>query len=236
MKVLRKSHYAFIKNMRNKPDTIIPDHRLEQFLPTEERINVITHGLGALISALAGAILLGMVWQRGDGWQIAGATTFCVTLTLLYLASTLYHASRSRRRRAILEVFDHSAIFLLIAGTYTPFTLISLRGTLGWTLFGLVWGLALAGVVMKLFLTGRFRLLSTLIYIGLGWLVVIAADQVLQTLSPLTIGLLVAGGVAYTSGTPFYMLSQRRYMHAIWHGFVLLGSLFHFIAVALVVF
>ncbi len=204
----------------------------EQFSHHEEQINVLTHGAGALLSAIAGAILLSMVWPQGDAWQIAGATTFCVTLTLLYLASTLYHASREPRRRAILEIFDHSAIFLLIAGTYTPFTLISLRGPWGWTLFGLVCGLALAGVVMKLFLTGRFRFLSTLIYIALGWLVVIAADPVLRALDPLTIGLLVAGGIAYTAGTPFYLLSQRRYMHGIWHGFVLLGSLFHFIAVA----
>ncbi|WP_322513687.1 PAQR family membrane homeostasis protein TrhA [Chloroflexus sp.] len=207
----------------------------EQFSPHEERINVITHGAGAAISAIASAILLGAVWQHGDGWQIAGATIFCVTLTLLYLASTLYHASREPRRRAILEIFDHSAIFLLIAGTYTPFTLVSLRGTWGWILFGLVWGLALAGVIMKLFLTGRFRILSTLIYIALGWLVVIAADQVINALNPLTIGLLVSGGVAYTAGTPFYILSQRRYMHNIWHGFVLLGSVLHFVAVASVV-
>ncbi|WP_298403020.1 hemolysin III family protein [uncultured Chloroflexus sp.] len=207
----------------------------EHFSPHEELINVITHGAGAALSTLAGAILLGAVWQRGDGWQIAGATIFCVTLTLLYLASTLYHASREPRRRAILEIFDHSAIFFLIAGTYTPFTLVSLRGTLGWTIFGLVWGLALAGVVMKLFLTGRFRLLSTLIYVALGWLVVIAADQVFTALNPPTIGLLVAGGVAYTAGTPFYMLSQRRYMHNIWHGFVLLGSVLHFGAVVSVV-
>ncbi|MEF3272845.1 MAG: hemolysin III family protein [Chloroflexus sp.] len=210
-------------------------HQPEQFSPHEERMNVITHGAGAILSALAGAILLGAVWQRGDGWQIAGATTFCITLTLLYLASTLYHASREPRRRAILEIVDHSAIFLLIAGTYTPFTLTSLRGAWGWTLFGLVWGLALAGIVMKLFLTGRFRLLSTLIYIALGWLVVIAADQVFNALNPLTIGLLVAGGIAYTAGAPFYLFSQRRYMHVIWHIFVLLGSLLHFGAVASVV-
>ncbi|WP_322822473.1 PAQR family membrane homeostasis protein TrhA [Chloroflexus sp.] len=212
-----------------------PTHQSEHFSPAEERINVMTHGFGAIASTIAGAILVGVVWQRGDGWQIAGATTFCVTLTLLYLASTLYHASRTPHRRAILEICDHSAIFLLIAGTYTPFTLISLRGTWGWLLFGLVWGLALAGVVMKLFLTGRFRLLSTLVYIGLGWLVVIVADQVLTVLSPFTIGLLVAGGIAYTLGTPFYMLSRLRYMHAIWHGFVLIGSLCHFIAVSSIV-
>ncbi|MGB9738833.1 MAG: hemolysin III [Chloroflexus aggregans] len=207
----------------------------EHFSPDEERINVITHGAGAVLSAIAGIVLVGAIWQRGDGWQLAGTMTFCGTLTLLYLASTLYHASREPRRRAILEIFDHSAIFLLIAGTYTPFTLISLRGTWGWILFGLVWGLALVGVVMKLFLTGRFRILSTLVYVALGWIVVVAADKVLNALNPATISLLLAGGIAYTAGTPFYILSRRRYMHNIWHVFVLLGSLCHFAAVVSIV-
>ncbi len=198
----------------------------------EELANALTHGLGAVIALGAGAVLITLTALWGDGWQLAGAVVFCVTLLLLYVASTLYHAIPHPGAKARLKVFDHCAIYLLIAGTYTPFTLIGLRGETGWKLFGTIWALAVAGVVFKLFYTGRFKLLSTLIYIAMGWLVLVAIGPLWRALDAWTLGWLFAGGVSYTLGTLAY-LSRRRYSHAIWHGFVIGGSVSHFIAVAL---
>lgn len=198
----------------------------------EELANALTHGLGAVIALAAGAVLITLTALGGDGWQLAGAVVFCVALLLLYVASTLYHAIPHPGAKARLKVFDHCAIYLLIAGTYTPFTLIGLRGETGWKLFGTIWALAVAGVVFKLFYTGRFKLLSTLIYIAMGWLVLVAIGPLWRALDAWTLGWLFAGGVSYTLGTLAY-LSRRRYSHAIWHGFVIGGSVCHFIAVAL---
>lgn len=198
----------------------------------EELANALTHGLGAVVALGAGAVLITLTAMGGDRWQLAGAVVFCVTLLLLYVASTLYHAIPHPGAKARLKVLDHCAIYLLIAGTYTPFTLIGLRGETGWMLFGTIWALAVAGVVFKLFYTGRFKLLSTLIYIAMGWLVLVAIGPLWRALDAWTLGWLFAGGVSYTLGTLAY-LSRRRYSHAIWHGFVIGGSVCHFIAVAL---
>ena len=148
------------------------------------------------------------------------------------MASTLYHAIPHAGAKARLKVFDHCAIYLLIAGTYTPFTLIGLRGETGWLLFGTIWTLAVAGIVFKLFYTGRFKLASTLIYVAMGWIVIFAIGPMIERLDGWTLGWLFAGGVAYTLGTVFY-LSRRRYSHAVWHGFVIAGSVCHFVAVSL---
>jgi hemolysin III len=196
----------------------------------EEVASALTHGLGVVASAAGGAVLVTLAVLYGDAWQVVGASVFCASLVLLYTASTLYHAVRHRIARARLQVFDHCAIYVLIAGTYTPFTLVGLRGGWGWTLFGVVWGLATAGVVFKLFCTGRFRRLSTAIYLAMGWMVVVAAGPMLRSLDVSTLLWLAAGGLTYTAGTFFY-LSRRRYAHAIWHLFVLGGSVCHFVAV-----
>jgi hemolysin III len=196
----------------------------------EEVASALTHGLGVVASAAGGAVLVTLAVLYGDAWQVVGASVFCASLVLLYTASTLYHAVRHRIARARLQVFDHCAIYVLIAGTYTPFTLVGLRGGWGWTLFGVVWGLAAAGVVFKLFCTGRFRRLSTAIYLAMGWMVVVAAGPMLRSLDVSTLLWLAAGGLTYTAGTFFY-LSRRRYAHAIWHLFVLGGSVCHFVAV-----
>ena len=198
----------------------------------EEIANALTHGLGAVVALGAGAVLITLTALWGDGWQLAGAIVFSVALLLLYVASTLYHAIPHEGAKARLKVFDHCAIYLLIAGTYTPFTLIGLRGQTGWLLFGTIWTLAVAGIVFKLFYTGRFKLASTLIYVAMGWLVIFAIGPMLQRLDVWTIGWLFAGGVAYTLGTVFYM-SRRRYSHAIWHAFVIAGSVCHYVAVSL---
>ena len=164
----------------------------------EEFFNALTHGLGATAALAGGAVLITLAALFGDGWQLAGAIVFGICLLLLYLASTLYHAIQHPVAKARLKVFDHCAIYLLIAGTYTPFTLIGLRGPWGWGLFAAIWTLAVAGVVFKLFFTGRFKLLSTAIYIAMGWLVVVAIEPLLGALDAWTIGWLFGGGVFYT--------------------------------------
>ncbi len=199
--------------------------------PREELFNALTHGLGATAALVGGAVLITLAALFGDGWQLTASIVFGITLLLLYVASTLYHAIQHPVVKGRLKVFDHCAIYLLIAGTYTPFTLIGLRGPLGWTLFGVIWALAFFGVIFKLFYAGRFKLLSTLIYIAMGWLIIIAAKPTMQALDGWTFGWLLAGGAFYTLGTFFYHRPSMRYSHAIWHMFVIAGSVCHYIAV-----
>ncbi len=197
----------------------------------EEVANALTHGIGAAVALVAGAVLITLTAVHGDGWQLAGAIVFCVALFVLYLASTLYHAIPHPVAKARLKVFDHCAIYVLIAGTYTPFTLIGLRGAWGWSLFAVIWTLAVAGVVFKLFFTGRFKLVSTLIYIAMGWLVLVAIVPMTRALDAWALGWLFGGGIAYTAGTFFYMSRRIPYAHTIWHSFVIGGSACHFLAV-----
>ncbi|RNF85998.1 PAQR family membrane homeostasis protein TrhA [Montanilutibacter psychrotolerans] len=197
----------------------------------EEFVNALTHGLGATAALCGGAVLIALTAMRGDRWQLIGAVVFGICLFVLYLASTLYHAIQHPVAKGRLKVFDHCAIYLLIAGTYTPFTLIGLRGPWGWGLFAAIWTLAFAGVVFKLFYTGRFKRLSTLIYIAMGWLVIVAIKPMLGALDTWTIGWLFAGGLSYTLGTVFYHRPSLRYSHAIWHLFVIAGSVCHFVSV-----
>lgn len=197
----------------------------------EEWLNALTHGVGAVVALAAGAVLITLASIYGDRWAVLGASVYGASLLLLYIASTLYHAVRHEPIKTRLKIFDHCMIYVLIAGTYTPFTLTSLRATWGWTLFGLIWGLALAGIVFKLYFTGRFQWLSTGIYIAMGWLIMIAINPVMQALPKSAFAWLMAGGIAYTAGTVFYMSRKLPYAHAIWHGFVILGSVCHFAAV-----
>lgn len=197
----------------------------------EEIANAVTHGIGALASAIAGGVLVTLAAQGGTRKQLAGAVVFGTTLLLLYVASTLYHAIPHAVAKRRLKVFDHCAIYTLIAGTYTPFTLVALDGVVGWWLFGVVWSLAALGVTFKLFFTGRFKLFSTLVYIGMGWMALFAVRPMLRTIPVASLGWLLAGGVAYTAGTVFYHNERLRYSHAVWHLFVLAGSACHFVAV-----
>ena len=197
----------------------------------EEFANALTHGLGATAALAGGAVLITLAALHGDRWQLVGAVVFGLCLLLLYLASTLYHAIAHPVAKARLKVFDHCAIYLLIAGTYTPFTLVGLRGAWGWGLFAAIWTLACLGVVFKLFYTGRFKLLSTMIYIAMGWLVIVAIKPLLGALDAWTFGWLLAGGLCYTGGTVFYHRPSLPYSHAIWHLFVVGGSVCHYIAV-----
>ena len=197
----------------------------------EEIANALTHGLAATAALAGGAVLITLASIYGDGWQLASAIVFGVTLLLLYTASTLYHAIQHPVSKGRLKVFDHCAIYLLIAGTYTPFTLIGLRGPWGWGLFAAIWTLALAGVVFKLFFTGRFKRLSTLIYVAMGWMVLVAIKPVMAALDGWTLGWMIAGGLFYTLGTVFYHRESIPYSHAIWHLFCIGGSLCHYVAV-----
>ena len=197
----------------------------------EEFANALTHGLGVVAALCASSVLITMAALRGDVWQLSSAIIYGITLVLLYAASTLYHAVPHANAKARLKVFDHCAIYLLIAGTYTPITLISLRESWGWWMFGTIWTLAMLGVIFKLFFTGRFKLVSTLIYVGMGWLVIVAIKPILMHLDNWTLGWLFVGGLFYTGGTWFYMHQRLRYAHAIWHLFVLAGSISHYVAV-----
>ena len=200
-------------------------------LEREELANVLTHGAGAVASLVGAAVLVTIAALGGDAWKVVGSAVFGTTLVLLYTASTLYHAARSPVAKARLKVLDHCAIYLLIAGSYTPFTLIGLRGGWGWSLFGVIWGLAVAGTVFKLFFTGRFPRLSTTIYLAMGWLAVVAAGPMVRRLPAATLAWMVAGGLIYTAGTVFYHNRRIPYAHAIWHLFVIGGSACHFAAV-----
>jgi len=199
--------------------------------PHEEWANALIHGVGIVASLAGGAVLITLAAVFGDARRVVGAAVFVTTLVLLYTASTLYHAVPHERHKSRLKVLDHCAIFLLIAGTYTPFTLVALRGSWGWALFGLIWTLAVTGIVFKLFYTGRFRRASTAIYVAMGWLVIVAVGPLSQALPAWTLAFLIAGGVAYSAGTPFYLNRRIPYAHAIWHLFVLGGSVLHFVAV-----
>jgi hemolysin III len=198
----------------------------------DERANALTAWLG-LVLALAGACwMLPLSILRGNAWQWASALAFLFALVLMHLASSLYHSASLAGRKARLKVLDHCAIYLLIAGTYTPFTLVALRGESGWILFAAIWTLAAIGVVFKLFSTGRFKLFSTLVYVGMGWLVLFAIKPVWAALDAWTLGWLFAGGAAYTLGTVFYHRRSPACAHAIWHLFVIAGGVCHFIAIA----
>lgn len=202
-------------------------------LQREEIANVVTHGVGAIFSVGAGALLIALAALHAGMRELISVAIFSASLVLLYSASTLYHAAREPCTRERLKILDHCAIFVLIAGTYTPFTIAAIRGGWGWSLFGVIWGMAVIGIVFKLFFTGRFKVLSTATYIGMGWLVVIALVPLVQALSPAGLAWLLAGGVLYTTGTLFYHRESIPYSHAIWHGFVLAGSGCHFVAVAI---
>jgi hemolysin III len=197
----------------------------------EELANALTHGLGAAAALAGGAVLITFAALFGSGWQLAGAIVFGACLLLLYIASTLYHAIQHPVAKGRLKIFDHCAIYLLIAGTYTPFTLVGLRHGPGWWLFAAIWTLAALGIAFKLFFTGRLRLLSTAIYVAMGWLVVLAIEPLLASFDAWTLGWLFAGGVAYTLGTVFYHRHALPHSHAIWHLFVIAGSVCHYIAV-----
>jgi len=209
--------------------TLTPQHRNR--LTLEEIANTITHGIGLLLSIAGFVVLLIFAILRGTASHIVACSIYGATLICLYTASTLYHAVITPRLKRILKIFDHSAIYLLIAGTYTPFLLLNLRGAWGWSLFGVVWGLAFAGIIFKFWFVDHFPFLSTSVYIAMGWLVIVAAKPVLAHIPTATVLWLLAGGLLYTSGVIFYAWKRLPYNHVVWHLFVLAGSTCHYFAV-----
>lgn len=197
----------------------------------EELANALTHGFGAAAALAAGAVLITLSAIYGDGWQLASAIVFGVAMLLLYTASTLYHAISHPIAKGRLKVFDHCAIYLLIAGTYTPFTLMVIGNPMGAIIMALVWGLAVAGIIFKIFFVGRFHTISLITYLGMGWLGLLAAFEIANNLPPTGIALLVGGGLAYSFGTIFFKVKAIPFNHAIWHLFVLAGCILHFFAV-----
>jgi len=197
----------------------------------EEIANAVTHGIGLVLSIAGFVVLLVLAILRGTVWHIVACSVYGSSLIALYSASTLYHAVVSPRLKRALRIFDHSAIYLLIAGTYTPFLLLHLRGPWGWSIFGVIWALAAAGIMFKLWFVGRVPRLSTAVYIAMGWLVVIAAKPVLAHVPTATLLWLLAGGLFYSAGVIFYAWKRLPYNHAVWHLFVLAGSTCHYFAV-----
>jgi hemolysin III len=201
----------------------------------EEVANSITHGVGLALSVIGLGVLIALACLYGSALHIASCSVYGATLVILYTASTLYHSFRSPRIKHIFKIIDHCAIYLLIAGTYTPFTLVMLRGGWGWSLFGIVWMLSFVGIVFKLFFVNKFQIISTIIYVLMGWLAIVAIKPMAQAMPLNCILWLLAGGLFYTIGVLFFAWHKIPYNHAIWHLFVIAGSLCHFCAVMLYV-
>jgi hemolysin III len=203
--------------------------RLES--PAEHLANAITHGLGFGLSIACLVLLVVFASLRKGGWEIVSCTVFGATLVALYLASTLYHSIHAPRVRHVLHIIDRSAIYLLIAGTYTPYLLVPLRGGLGWSLLGVIWGLAILGIIFQAVFIGRFKIFSVLTYLAMGWMVVAAILPLLHVLPLAGVLWLAAGGLCYTLGVVFYAWKRLPFAHAVWHLFVLSGSLCHFFGI-----
>ncbi len=199
--------------------------------PAEERINIFSHVLGLLFSAVGVVFLLVKAAAYGSAVDIVSVAVFGSSLIALYTASTLYHSATDSAVRKALRTVDHAAIYVLIAGTYTPFTLITLKGALGWAIFGLVWGMALTGITLKLFFTGRFERLSTSMYVFMGWMMVFAIKPLIANLANEGLAWLFAGGICYTVGALLYSIKNLAFGHAAFHILVVLGSACHFVAV-----
>jgi len=198
---------------------------------SEELFNSITHGAGALLSIAALVLLIVYSNAYGTTSHVVSCTIFGVTLILLYSASTLYHSIQKPKAKSVLKIIDHSCIYLLIAGTYTPFLLVTLRGMLGWTMFGVIWVMAILGVAFKIFFVHRFKIISTVAYLIMGWIIIFVIKPLIHSLPSGGLILLVAGGLAYSLGVIFYVWNKLPFNHAIWHLFVLAGSICHFFAI-----
>jgi len=206
-----------------------------QYSTGQEIANAVIHGAGVLLSLAGLGVLVVLASLRGTVWHVVSFSVYGATLVLLFSASTLYHSFRSPRVKRVLRIIDHCSIYLVIAGSYTPLLLVTLRGGWGWTLFGCVWSLTVAGIVLKVFFTGRFRVVSTLIYLGMGWMVIVALRPLLGLLPLGGFIWLLLGGILYSSGTLFYLWRRLPYHHAIWHLFVLAASICHCVAILLYV-
>lgn len=215
----------------NEPDLIIDEHGTQHYPPLEEKTNIISHAIGLGLSIVALVLMVIKAIPDHNVWEYVSVIIFGLSLIALYAASTMYHSARDPKLRARLRIVDHATIYVLIAGTYTPFTLVVLDGWIGWTIFGLSWGMALTGVILKLFYTGKYNGLSTLMYIFMGWMIIFAIKPMIGSLPVSGLAWLFGGGVAYTTGAVIYGFKKIPFNHAIFHLFVLLGSFCHFVSV-----
>jgi len=204
---------------------------IKEYSLVEERINITSHAVGFILSVVALVLLVMHAVMHGDFWHIVSFSVFGISLIALYAASTIYHSAENTALRSKLRIIDHAAIYILIAGTYTPFTLITLGGFAGWTIFSVSWGMAFVGIILKIFFTGKYDVISTLMYVFMGWIIVFALEPLVQNLSSEGLFWLVAGGVAYTVGAVLYSIKKIKFNHAVFHMFVLIGSACHFISV-----
>ena len=208
---------------------------IQFYSPTEEKLNIWSHAFGIFLSIIALVLLIIKAVQQDNIWMMISFPIFGVSLILLYLASTLYHASKEPQKRSKLKVFDHAAIYVLIAGSYTPFTLVSLNGETGWLIFSMVWVMAFTGIILKLFFTGKFKIVSTAMYVLMGWLIIFYFQDLTAHLHEKGVFYLILGGVLYTIGAILYSIKKIKFNHAIFHFFVLAGSFCHFLSIYLYV-
>lgn len=219
------------ETMLKKVNVAVNHSDIRHYSPQEEQANIVSHAIGFIFSLIALLLLLVRAVSYGDVWHIVSVTIFGFSLISLYAASTFYHSARDPELRKRLRIIDHSTIYVLIAGTYTPFTLITLHGTTGWIIFGASWSMALTGVLLKLFFTGKYDVLSTLMYVFMGWIIIFAITPLMNNLSNEGLFWLFAGGIAYTTGAILYSIKRIKFNHAIFHLFVLFGSFCHFVSV-----
>jgi hemolysin III len=205
--------------------------KIKYYSPIEEKINIISHAIGFILSIVALVLLVRHAYLHGNVWPIVSFSIFGASLIILYAASAFYHSAKKSELRNRLKIMDHASIYVLIAGTYTPFTLVTLKGTIGWVLFGISWGLAVTGISLKLFFTGKYDLISTIMYVLMGWVIVFAIKPLINNLPLEGLLWLFAGGISYTIGAIIYSIKKIKFNHAIFHMFVLFGSFCHFISV-----
>jgi hemolysin III len=204
---------------------------IKYYSPIEEKINIISHAIGFILSIVAFVLLVAHANLHGDVWHIVSFSIFGASLIILYAASTFYHSAKKSELRNRLKIIDHASIYVLIAGTYTPFTLVTLKGTIGWVIFGISWGLALTGIILKLFYTGKYNLLSTIMYVLMGWIVVFAIKPLINNLPLEGLLWLLAGGISYTIGAILYSIKKIKFNHAIFIFFFLNGFFCQFLSV-----
>ena len=205
--------------------------RINYYSPIEEKINIISHAIGSILSIVAFIFLFIHANLHGNVWHIVSFSIFGASLITLYAASTFYHSAKKSELRNRLNIIDHASIYILIAGTYTPFTLVTLKGTIGWVIFGTTWGLALTGIILKLFFTGKYNLISTIMYVLMGWVIVFAIKPLINNLPLEGLIWLLVGGISYTIGAILYSIKKIKFNHAIFHMFVLSGSFCQFMSV-----
>ena len=204
---------------------------IKHYSATEERINIGSHAIGIVLSIVALVLLVIHASIYGNAWHIVSFSIFGISLVVLYAASTVYHSAKAPHFRRKMRIVDHASIYILIAGTYTPYTLVTLNGFTGWLVFGVIWGMAVTGIILKLFYTGKYDSISTLMYVFMGWIIVFAIKPLINSLSSDALFWLVAGGMAYTTGAILYSIKKIKFNHAIFHMFVLIGSCCHFLSV-----